>query len=393
MRRIRDVERRARLGRRHHLAGTARAGDVVQVARDVVGLHSSDPASVFLSAGARLRRPDRAVAGLERALYETRTLVRVLGMRRTMWVVPVELLPVLQAGCTDALMRAERKRLVGMLEDQGVARDGARWLRTVERATVAELERRGDATGAELAKAVPGLDAQLRFGEGQKWQNTVGVSTRVLYLLAVEQRVVRGRPTGTWTSSRYRWSPMDAWLPDRPPPLGAADARAELVRRWLATYGPATTGDVKWWTGFTVAHTKAALAAVDAVEVELEDGTGWVLPGDDAPVRAPLPWVALLPSLDPATMGWQQRGWYLGGLGPALFDTSGNAGPTVWADGRVVGGWAQRRSGEVVSELLVDIGREARDAIGAAADDLQRRLGDVRVTPRFPTPLPRRLSA
>lgn len=393
MRRIDNDERRARLAVRHHLAPTARATDPVKIAGDLVGLHATDPATVFLSAAARMKTPARAVSTLERALYDDRTLVRTLGMRRTMFVVAVDLVPIVQAACTNPLVPAERKRLVQMIEGEGIARDGARWLRKVEAETLAAIEERGEATGAELSKAVPGLRKQISFGEGKKWAGTVGVSTRLLFLLSTEQRVVRGRPKGSWTSSQYRWSPMEAWLPDGIPPMKADEARAELVQRWLTAFGPATTNDVKWWTGWSLTHTRAALAAVGAVEAELEDGPGWVLPDDVAPTRAPKPWVALLPALDPTTMGWQQRGWYLGAHGPALFDRSGNAGPSVWVEGRIVGGWAQRRSGEVVYELLEDVGRETRTAIDRAVADLQAWLGDVRVTPRFPTPLQKILAA
>ncbi len=96
---------------------------------------------------------------------------------------------------------------------------------------------------------------------------------------------------------------------------------------------------------------------------------------------------------DATVMGWQQRDWYLDGHGKALFDTNGNAGPTVWRDGRVVGGWAQRKSGNVVFRLLDDIGREGADAVAGEAERLTAWLGDVRVTPRFPTPLQRELVA
>jgi hypothetical protein len=102
--------------------------------------------------------------------------------------------------------------------------------------------------------------------------------------------------------------------------------------------------------------------------------------------------VVLLPSLDPTTMGWRQRAWYLGEHAPQLFDGNGNAGPTVWADGAIVGGWAQRRDGEVVVELLEDVGGETEGAVRRAADELQRWLGATRITPRFPTPLHRRLA-
>jgi hypothetical protein len=386
-------QRRARLGRRHHLAGAARSADVVTVAGDLVGLHGSDPATVFLAARARLRWPTRAVADLETALYEERRLIRTLGMRRTMFVVPVDLVPVVQAAVTDALVPGERRRAVRMIEDSGIAADGAAWLAAMETETLAELAARKEATGAEISKAVAGLNHQIPVGEGTTWAGTIGMTTRVLFLLATEQRIVRGRPKGTWTSSQYRWSPIEAWLPGGVPALPPDAARAELTRRYLATYGPATTADLKWWTGWTLGQTRAALADVAAAEVALERGTGWVLADDLAPVPAPRPWVALLPSLDPTTMGWQERGWYLGEHGPALFDRNGNAGPTVWADGRIVGGWAQRRSGEVVHRLLEDTGGEIAAAVAEAAAELQAWLGPMRITPRFPTPLQRSLSA
>jgi Winged helix DNA-binding domain len=393
VRRVSDGERRDRLALRHRLAPASRADDVTALAGDLVGLHGTDPATVFLSAAARLRDPDDAVAALERALYDDRTLVRTLCMRRTMFVVPRDLVPVVQAACTDALVPGERRRLVRMIEENGIADDGARWLKDVEERTLAALEARGEATGAELSKAVPGLGEQLSYGEGKAWAGTMGVSTRVLFLLSTDQRVARGRPRGSWTSSQYRWSPIERWLPDGVPTMPPDVARADLLRRWLRSFGPATTDDVKWWTGWTVARTKAALAAVAAVEVGLDDqGPGWVLPGDDGPAPRTEGWVALLPSLDPTTMGWQRRRWYLGEHGTALFDRSGNAGPTVWVDGRVVGGWAQRRSGEVVHRLLEDVGREAAAAVERAAAGLTSWFGDVRVTPRFPTPLQRELS-
>jgi hypothetical protein len=386
VRRIDNDERRARLAIRHHLAPTANAADVVGLAEDLVGLHSSDPATVFLSARARLKKPAGTVAALERALYEERTLIRTLCMRRTVFVVPLDLLPVVQAACTDALVPRERKRLVKMIEEAGIAADGTRFLRRVRAATLAALNDLGTASAAELSKQVPGLRKQLAYGEGKSWAGSMGMSSRVLFLLATEQEVARGRPLGSWTSSQYRWEPMTAWFPHGVPAMEVGAARAELLRRWLAAFGPATTTDVKWWTGWTMTQTKGALAAVRAVEVELDDGRGWLLPGDDRSTKASGPWAAFLPTLDPTTMGWKDRAWYLGNHGPALFDSNGNAGPTVWLDGRVVGGWTQRQDGEVVFAILEDIGRDNLALVADAAAALQQWL-DVCVVPRFPSPL------
>jgi hypothetical protein len=85
------------------------------------------------------------------------------------------------------------------------------------------------------------------------------------------------------------------------------------------------------------------------------------------------------------------REWYLGAHAKALFDNTGNAGPTIWWDGRVVGGWAQGKGGEVVTRLLEDVGLEAARQVEAEAARLSQWIGPLRVTPRFRTPLEREL--
>lgn len=390
MRDIGVAERRARLGVRHRLAAEARADDPVEVARAMVVLHATDPASVVLSVLARLR--SGGVADLEHALYERRSLVRLLGMRRTMFVAPTELVGVVQASSTDALLPGERRKLVALIEAGGLAADGEAWLSSVEDAAVAALRARGQATAAELGSAVPGLREQVFLDTGKAYDAPQRMSTRVLFLLAAQGRIVRGRPTGSWTSSQYRWAPAEAWLPEGPPGTGVDEARAELVRRWLRAFGPGTEADLKWWTGWGIRDVRRAVAAVGAVEVDLDGATGLVLPDDLEAVPDPAPWVALLPALDPTPMGWVARDWYLGEHRERLFDRTGNIGPTVWADGRIVGGWAQRRDGEVAYRLLTDAGADAAVAVGTAAADLTAALGAIRVTPRFRTPLERELT-
>jgi len=389
MRAIGVAERRARLGVRHGLAGGVPA--VVDAARAVVALHATDPASVVLSALARARAAD--VAAFEEALYDRRELVRLLGMRRTVFVVPSDLAPVVQASSTLALVPAERRKVVRLVQDGGLAPDGERWLRAVEEQTLAALRARGQAAAAELSAEVEGLRAQVVVGPGSRNEATVRLSTKVLFLLALDGQIVRGRPLGSWLSTQYRWSPAGDWLPGGLGALPVEAARAELLRRWLARFGPGTEADLRWWTGWGVRDVRRALAAVGAVAVDLDGTPGLALPDDLEPVAEPAPWVALLPALDATPMGWQQRDWYLGPHRSRLFDTNGNVGPTVWADGQIVGGWAQRRSGEVVVRLLEDVGAATAAAVEAAAHALGTTLGDVRVIPRFRTPLERELTA
>jgi hypothetical protein len=382
-------ERRARLAIRHRLVPAERAADAVDVVHAVVALHATDPASVYLAAAARMSAP--TVAAVEQALYDDRSLVRLLGMRRTMFVVPVGLAPVVQSACTEAIAVVERRKLVTHIEQGGVAEDGEAWLTRVGDATVAALEKRGEALATELSTDVPDLATEMRVGEGTKWAATQKLSNRVLSVLAAEERIVRGRPRGTWTSTQYRWAPRSAWIPDAEVAPPAAEARVELARRWLAAFGPGTAADLKWWTGWTMGAARAALAALGAVEVALDGAVGYVLADDVDPVAAPEAAAALLPALDPTAMGWTQREWYLGTHRGALFDRSGNIGPTVWWGGRIVGGWAQRRDGEVVTRLLEDVGGEACAAVAAAAQGLTEWLGTARIRSRFPTPLEREL--
>ncbi|GGW83319.1 winged helix DNA-binding domain-containing protein [Streptomyces lomondensis] len=384
------AERRARLGLRQRLAGSAGAATPEEVAGSLVALHGTDPATVYLAVGARLADPAKTVAETGRALYEDRSLVRMHGMRHTVFVFPTALTAVVHASTGLAVAAKERAGLLKHMAAAG-APDAA-WLKEVEESTLAALARRGQATAAELAQDEPRLREQFVYGAGKSYEGLHTVSTRLLRVLGVEGKVVRGRPLGSWTSGQFRW----AVAPEHPE-LDAAEAQAELLRRWLAACGPATEADLKWWTGWRVTEVRRALAAIGAQPVELDEGPGYVAEGDVAPVPEPdAPWAALLPALDPTAMGWQQRDWYLAPeLRPLLFDRSGNVGPTVWWNGRVVGGWAQRTDGEITWRILdgQGVGREALAAIETEAERLSGWVGTTRITPRFRTPLEKELAA
>ncbi|MER6144255.1 winged helix DNA-binding domain-containing protein [Streptomyces sparsogenes] len=393
--RVTPAQRRARLRRRHLLAPSARAATVEEVADAVVGLHATDPATVYLSACARLREP--GAGEVERALYEDVSLVKLLSMRRTIFAVTTELAPVVGSSTARAIAARERATLLKHLRERAEEHWDEARLAEVEKAVLAAVAARGEATTAEVAEDVPALRERIVMAPGKPYAARQTVGSRLLRLLASDGHLRRCRPRGSWTSSLYPWAPAPA-LPDLP----VREAKAELARRWLAAYGPATEADLKWWTGWTATDTRRALADIGAEGVALEEGTGYVvpgdvpgdMPGDGGPAGRDEPWAALLPGLDPTAMGWQSRGWYLhpDHVKP-LFDRSGNIGPTVWWNGRVVGGWAQRADGEVVWRALTDVGREAAAAVAAEAARLSGWLGEVRVTPRFRTPLERELTS
>lgn len=219
------------------------------------------------------------------------------------------------------------------------------------------------------------------------------IGPRVLTVLSAEGLVVRASNIGGWSSSRPRWTTMSAWLGEELEPRTAAAGVAGLVERWLRAFGPGTEADIKWWLGGTLRAVRAALAEIGAVSVALEGAaTGWLMPDDLEPVEPPAPWAALLPPLDPTTMGWTERDFYLGSYRPQLFDTAGNAGPTAWWGGRIVGGWRQREDGAVELQLLEDPGADGRAALDAEAARLSAWFDGVRLLPRFPSPLSKALA-
>jgi hypothetical protein len=349
---------------------------------------------VYVSAWART---GCAADQVDEAIYAERSLVRMLGMRRTMFVVPAGLVPVVQAACTDDVAKRLRRQLEKDLATGGVGDgDPGGWLRDLGLGVLRVLQvRGGGASAAQLSEGEPRLRTQLSVALDKSYGGTFNITSRVLTLLGAEGHLVRGHRRGGWSSGQFEWFAASTWLgtaADDGGPEGGA-ARVDLARRWLRSFGPAPVSDLQWWGGWTGGQTKAAMAALPTVAVEL-DGQPGVALADDLEFPGTIPPVAaLLPGLDPTPMGWQARDWFLGPHRALLFDRTGNIGPTVWWQGRVVGGWAQRASGEIALRLLEDIGADGAAAVSGQAARLEAWLGANRATPRFRTPLERELSA
>ena len=385
MRKVEAVERRARLALRHRLAVGHRAGDVVEAASSMVCLHGTDPVTSYLSARARVE--DMSVTDLERALYVDRSLVKHLAMRRTLFVFPCATLPFAQAGASNRVADIERRRLIRDVEAAGLHADGARWLSVASEQVLAMLSDGREATSSQLRDAIPALQGSISYGEGRSWGGPAPVGPRVLTTLSAAGRILRASNDGGWATSRPRWASTKSWLGTEIAVPPEAEGIAGLVEHWLRVFGPGTEADLKWWLGSTLASVRRALSDVHAVEVDLDGQAGYLLPDDLEPTEPVQPWAGLLPPLDPTTMGWYERDWYLGPYKAQLFDSTGNAGATLWWDGRIVGGWRQTDSGEVVLQPLEDIGSPGLDALEDEAARLTHWLSGKRVLPRFPSPL------
>ncbi len=350
-------------------------------------LHATEPASVHLACWARCR--EVSVAQVDHALYGTRTLVKQLSMRQTLFAYPRELLPAAWGSAAARTAAAVERQLAGLAVRAGVAEPGrgAEWVEVAQAAALAEIERSGEVTARELRERVPELAGRVAHGQGTSWAGEATLIPRVIALLHTRALIARASNDGHWRLSRPRWTPTERWLGEVEPAWSLREGYAELVRRWLWTFGPGTVNDLAWWLGATKADVRVALGDVDAVAVILDGGrTGWLRPDDLDPIAAPEPWVALLPVLDPTVMGWQERSFYLGPYGPQLFDSVGNAGTTVWVDGRVVGCWVQDTDQVVRIRLLEPIAADADRMLVEEAERLTAWLRGERVFSVYPSP-------
>ena len=317
---------------------------------------------------------------LERLGAFQRAVVKQLAMRRTLFVFPRDLLPAAWGSASARVAAAEERRIAKAIENAGIAPDGQEWLATAS-ACVLEQLAQGPSTTTELRKMLPELAGTVGGTSEKSWDRPVSVAPWVLTRLGLRGDVLRGRNAGHWRLNKPTWVLTNDWLEATPEPIDEAAGYAELVRRWLATFGPGTNADIQWWLGSTKAAVNRALSDVGAQEVSLDDGTtGWVLP-EDLTTEEVEPWSALLPTLDPTTMGWQGRDFY---LDPAhrrlLFDANGNAGNTAWWQGRIVGAWVQDPGGVVRLSLLAEVDAQGQAALQREAERLTAWLDATIIT-------------
>jgi hypothetical protein len=391
------------LAHKQHLLSSSRLSDVVQVTRDIVALHATGATGPYLSLWARVADFQREELG--DALYTRRELARVLCMRVTLHAVPSNELPLFLQACGAYVERRTppRFRDEGLLVQAGVcqADEASALLAKLHRQVLDVLADKGPSTLAEISQAVPLLQAKIRHDVGKPYEGEFSIGSRLVYGMCAQGLLIRAQTRGTWRSNLHEYAILSDWLPavdlESTPPQ---EARSWLVHRYLSACGPATLGDVQWWTGFSKRDTKTALEALkpEVIDVAIEGlGDGYLMLADDAQrlrgfVPADGPYTFFLPSLDPYIMGYRNRRRFLAPEHRSkLFDRAGNAVPTVWADGRVVGAWGQRKDGSVIYRLFEPVGEQEQALLAAEAQRLEGFLGGEYLSAPFRTPFTRAL--
>ncbi|HEX3789500.1 MAG TPA: winged helix DNA-binding domain-containing protein [Pseudonocardiaceae bacterium] len=312
--------------RAHALAkqGLTGAGlpSVLAAVERTAGVYGSAP-TPYLSLSARI--PAFRIGDLDAELYERRSLVRVRCMHEMVYVVAVDRVGTLTAATAPG--------------DKAVAR-----ILRVSGMSTAELAELSDRIEAALADTPPATVAELRERLGKDTLRDPGHLPYTVALMARQLRLVRTRPRGSWRSDGFgyaRWADWVAQPLELPEP---ERARVELARYYLRAFGPATAADLKWWAGWTVRDTTAALAALEAelAPVRIGGQQAWVLGAELSALSGAEmePGVRLLPVWDTYSMGYADRARIAGPVEHhRVFDKVGNATSMLLVDGEAAGLW------------------------------------------------------
>ena len=134
-------------------------------------------------------------------------------------------------------------------------------------------------------------------------------------------------------------------------PGGSAESLQELVRRYLAAFGPATPVQFAQWLAAPLSWAAGALESLsdELAVVELDGAAAWVLAADRTPPAGRPHGVRLLPYFDSYVVGSQPRALlFPATAGQRALSRTGQAGtmPVLLVNGEVAGIWRMQRSGK-----------------------------------------------
>lgn len=311
------------------------AGDesatVAQIVSGMGGIQAQEVAAAALAL--RVRGRNLVAGDVEQARARDRSIVRTWGWRGTLHFLATEdlswLLPLL--GPVFAAAYRRRREELGL--DEETCQSGLRLLRQL-------LAGAGPLTREELVGRLTAHGLRL---EGQ-------ARPHLLMRAALEGLICFGPDKG----AEPTYVLLEDWISrmNRPAAYSDANAYAELTRRYLLAYGPATPQDQAAWSGLPLVQVRQGWQALAGQLIEVETGTGtvWMLKEavgglDEQPFSPPS--LRLLPRFDIYLLGYQRRDLIL----PERYARRVNAGggmlhPTIVCNGRVVGTWKSVRKGQ-----------------------------------------------
>jgi Winged helix DNA-binding domain len=354
--------------RRHHLAERAPASSMLAVASRLCGLHAQVMSSAELTLWARVIDLDRQA--VQSALWNERSLVKTWAMRGTLHLLPASELTLWHA----ALSTSPRYRRPAF------------WQR-VFGITIEELDQLTEAVAAALDGRV--LTREELAHEVRRLTGSGALGTKlaqsnwgtILKPAAFNGHLCFGPSVG----QRVQFTRPSSWLAAAAAPIDPQAAGAEVARRFLAAYGPATYQDLaRWWNGGGVATARQWIAALgeEVSPVELDGTQAWMLAAE-ARKLGELPLsrsVRLLPAFDQYVIAASCHAAHLlpGNLRIRVYRPQGWISAVLLVNGFMQGIWRHQIRGsrvEVVIEPFVKAPSWVHRAAAQEAERLAEFLG------------------
>ena len=331
---------------------------VQQVVSDLCGIQAQDAVAGALAI--RVRASGLTAPSVNEARTLHRSVVLTWAMRGTMHLVASEDAMWLLRLLGPPMIRKSRRRHgeLGLTEEAGSRAVGA------VRET---LEAHGPMSRAGIARSLAGRGLPV---EGQAIYH-------ILRLAALEGVVCFGPEQG----DEGTYDLLDRWAPA---PRRVDDPLADLARRYVVAYGPASPGDLAAWSGLPLRDSRSAFqgAAGELLEVSIEGSPAWIhasregwldAPGPDAPT------VRLLPAFDTYLLGYRERDLGVSDeFARRVHPGGGIIRPTLMVDGRAAGVWSRKRTRRgiaVTATMFDDLPPEIHPFLEEEAVDVGRFLG------------------
>jgi Winged helix DNA-binding domain len=335
---------------------------VASIVKDVGGIQAQDASAAALAV--RVRSTGLVATNIQHARVQDRSVVRTWGPRGTLHLLPTDDLGWLLPLLGPVFIAGDRRRREELGLDEDICERAISIIRDM-------LERYGSLTRAEIVEHLAVHDIRL---EGQ-------ARPHLLARAALEGVICLGPDRG----AEPTYVLLNDWIDQnrRGKALSENSAHAELTRRYLKAYGPATPQDQAAWSGMSISKIRATwqLITDELIEVKFGDQSAWMLKTDVArldKLSTQAPIVRLLPRFDTYLLGYQKRDLVV----PSQHAKRVNAGggilqPAVLFDGRVIGTWKsklQKNQLDIMLEPFNHLPTEVHPELEVEVRDIARFL-------------------
>jgi hypothetical protein len=341
---------------KHHLTENPRTENLLQIVRDIGGLHSTLSTTPYISLF--LRSKNFTKEDLDVVLYERRLLGKVRYARKTVYILPKECVTMAYSAMKTLLFA----RFEVYIQHLGLTQDN------YERITRAILD---------IVKGNGKTTKEIKV----ELNRDLNVSA-IVNLMCDQDLLIRGKPKAGWKSNIHTYYPFNEYFPDLDvTEMKEPQAKEQMVKQYISSYGPVSAKDISWWTGFSKGEVKRILDALknDLIFLEIAgiSGSHVLLSTDEkslGSVKVPKKaQVHLLPALDPYLMGFKARQRFLDDAYSAwIYDRSGNATNTILVNGRIAGvwDWVDLKEPELKFFLFAKTGAETKKILALKATQL-----------------------